>query len=226
LKNKATPLIEVETTVSLFRLDASIRVEGSASREIADIVEQHWLDTHPGATIVRRHLGTEPLPADAWGAAVSTKWTPEADRTQFQRDALSLASRLEAELVEADAVLLAVPLYNWGISQHIKTWIDLVVSGPQGAGAQLLLGKPTVLVTVRGGAYGPGTPKHGWDHSTGYLRRILADVWGADLTVVERELTLAGVNPALDPFKELAAQRHEAARSAAAEAGRVLAKAA
>jgi FMN-dependent NADH-azoreductase len=212
--------------VSLFRLDASIRVEGSASREIADIVEQHWLDTHPGATVVRRHLGTEPLPADAWGAAVSAKWTPEADRTEFQRDALALASQLEAELVEADAVLLAVPLYNWGISQHIKTWIDLVISGPSGAGARLLEGKPTVLVTVRGGAYGAGTPKDGWDHSTGYLRRILADVWGADLTVVERELTLAGVVPAMDPFKEAASQLHEAALSAAAEAGRVLAKAA
>ena len=212
--------------MSLFRLDASIRVEGSASREIADIVEQHWLDTHPGADVVRRHIGTEPLPADAWGDAVSAKWTPEADRTASQRAAAELAARLEAELVQADAVVLAVPLYNWGISQHIKTWIDLVVSGPQGAGAQLLKGKPTVLATVRGGAYGPGTPKHGWDHSTGYLRRILADVWGADLTVVERELTLAGVNPALDPFIDQAASLHAEARSAAAEAGRVLAKAA
>ena len=212
--------------MSLFRLDASIRVEGSASREIADIVEQHWLETHPGAPVVRRHLGTEPLPADAWAAAVSAKWAPEADRTEFQRNALALASRLTDELLEADAVLLAVPLYNWGVSQHIKTWFDLVISGPQAPGAKLLQGKPTVLVTVRGGAYGAGTPKDGWDHSTGYLRRILADVWGADLTVVERELTLAGVNPALDPFKETAAQVHEAARSAAAEAGRVLAKAA
>jgi len=63
-----------------------------------------------------------------------------------------------------------------------------------------------VLVTTRGGAYGPGTPREGWDHSTDYLRRILADVWGADLTVVEREFTLVGVNPALDEFSELAAQ--------------------
>ena len=59
---------------------------------------------------------------------------------------------------------------------------------------------------MRGGAYGAGTPRDGWDHSTGYLRRILADVWGAELTVVEREFTLVGVNPALDQFTELAAQ--------------------
>ena len=76
----------------------------------------------------------------------------------------------------------------------------------------------------RGGAYGAGTPREGWDHSTGYLRRILADVWGADLTVVEREFTLVGVNPALDEFRDLAHEMHASALSAAGEAGRVLAK--
>jgi len=31
----------------LYRLDASIRVEGSHSRAIADIVEQEWRNAHP-----------------------------------------------------------------------------------------------------------------------------------------------------------------------------------
>ena len=53
--------------------------------------------------------------------------------------------------------------------------------------------------------------------------RILADCWGADLTVVERELTLVGVNPALDQFTDLAAQLHADAREAARDAGKVLA---
>ena len=78
-------------------------------------------------------------------------------------------------------------------------------------------------MTTRGGAYGPGTPREGWDHSTSYLRRILADVWGAELTVIEREFTLVGVNPALDEFSEMAGQMKQAAEEAAAEAGRVLA---
>ena len=79
-----------------------------------------------------------------------------------------------------------------------------------------------LLAAVRGGAYGAGTPRDGWDHSTGYLRRILADVWGAGLTVVEREFTLVGVNPTLDQFTELAAQLKDAAHTAAREAGRAL----
>ena len=48
----------------LFHLDASIRTEGSASREIADIVEAEWVITHPGDTIKRRHIGVDVLPAD------------------------------------------------------------------------------------------------------------------------------------------------------------------
>ena len=52
--------------MTLYRLDASIRVDGSASGELADIVEQEWLAAHPGDTIVRRHLATNPIPADAW----------------------------------------------------------------------------------------------------------------------------------------------------------------
>ena len=77
-----------------------------------------------------------------------------------------------------------------------------------------------MLATVRGGAYGAGTPREGWDHSTAYLRRILADVWGADLSVVEREFTLVGVNPALDEFNDVAADLHAQALSAADEVGR------
>ena len=211
--------------MSLFRLDASINPANSASHAIADIVESEWLAANPGGTVVRRDLGTEPLAADAWTGALRASWTPEAARTQEQTAAIALAAGLAEELRAADAVLLAVPLYNFGIPQHVKTWIDVVLAGAKSANEALLAGKPTVLVVVRGGAYGAGTPREGWDHSTGYLRRIIADVWGADLTIVEREFTLVGVNPALDDFKELADQFKDAAHAAAAEAGKALASA-
>ena len=209
--------------MTLFRLDASIRAEGSASREIADIVEQEWLAAHPGDTVERRHIGVDLLPADAWATAVGAGFVAAEDRTAEQVAAVALARTLTDELVDADAVLLAVPLYNWGVSQHFKTWFDLIMTDLRVSArpGSLLADKPVVLSTVRGGAYGPGTPKHGWDYSTPYLRRMLAEQWGAShLTVVERELTLAGVNPAMEPLRELAAQVHAAALDTAREAGR------
>ena len=77
--------------------------------------------------------------------------------------------------------------------------------------------------TTRGGGYGPGTPREGWDHNSDYLRRIFVDIWGADLTVIEREFTLVGVNPALDEFTETATLMRKTAEEAALEAGAALA---
>lgn len=208
--------------MTVLRVDASIQGPMSASSALADLVVEQLAAKNPGERIVTRHLGNEPLPSDAWAEAVRAGWTPEADRTPQQSAALALAASLAAELRDADAAVLALPLYNWGVSQHAKAWLDLVVAGAP-MGERLLEGKPVVLITTRGGAFGPGMPKEGWDHGIDYLRRILAEVWGADLTVIERELTLVGVVPEMAAFAEPAELSKKFAEEAAREAGLALA---
>jgi FMN-dependent NADH-azoreductase len=210
--------------MSLFRLDASIRIEGSHSRAIADLVEQEWRNAHPSELVIRRHIGVDPIPATAWATAVFGGRTPPESRTDEQRTALALSAQLTDELLGADAMLFAVPLYNFGVSQHFKAWVDLVIADPRMAagGKPLLAGTPAVLVTVRGGAYGAGTPREGWDHATNWMRRILADVWQLDVEVVEAEFTLVGVNPALDQFKDLASSLRWEAEEHARRSGREL----
>jgi FMN-dependent NADH-azoreductase len=210
--------------MSLYRLDASIRVEGSHSRAIAGIVEQEWRNAHPDEAVIRRHVGVDPIPSTAWTTAVFAGYTAEEARTDEQRAAQALAATLTDELIAADALLFAVPLYNFGVSQHFKTWVDMVVTDPRmAAGTQpILAGKPAVLVTVRGGNYREGTPREGWDHATGWMRRILADVWHLDLKVVETEFTLVSVNPALDQFKDMARELREEAEEQAHRHGREL----
>jgi FMN-dependent NADH-azoreductase len=203
--------------MTLYRLDASIRTEGSHSREIADLVESEWRAENPRAEIIRRHLGTDPIPANAWAAAVSAAGADPSTLTGEQQAAVALAASEADALLRADAALFAVPLYNFGVSQHFKTWVDLLITDPRlaPAGTPATAGMPAVLVTVRGGSYAAGTPREGWDHATGWMRRILEDVWQFDLRVVEREFTLVGVNPALDAFADLASDmRHEAERIA------------
>jgi FMN-dependent NADH-azoreductase len=210
--------------MTLFRLDASIREDGSHSRAIADLVEAEWRSANPSEQILRRHIGIDPIPANAWTAAVTAAGMPEADRTSGQQAAVALAAHEADALVDADAALFAVPLYNFGVSQHFKAWVDLVITDPRmgPAGTPATAGKPAVLVTVRGGAYGAGTPRDGWDHATDWMRRILEDVWQYDLKVVEREFTLVGVNPALDEFADLADQMRADAEKIAREHGRSL----
>jgi FMN-dependent NADH-azoreductase len=215
-----------QVSMTLFRLDASIRKEGSHSRQIADIVEQEWRAVYPESAVTNREIGVQPLPSDAWAAAVSARATAEESRSPEQLQAVALAASLADELEAADALLFAVPLYNFGVSQHFKTYVDLIVTDPRmAAGADpVIAGKPAVLATVHGGYYAAGTPREGWDHATGWMRRILADVWKLDLLVVEKEFTLVGVNPALDEFKELAAQLATDAEALAREHGRSLAQ--
>ncbi|BCJ64262.1 FMN-dependent NADH-azoreductase [Polymorphospora rubra] len=212
--------------MSLFRLDASIRIDGSHSREIADTVEAAWRETNPDAPVTRRHIGLEPVPATAWADSVSAGQTPVEKWSDGQRAARALAAAIVDELVAADALLFAVPLYNYGVSQHFKTYTDLAITDPRLAAGvpPAIAGKPAVLVTVRGGGYGAGTPREGWDHATPYTRRVLADLWQLDLKVVEAEFTLAGENPALADFRDLAAQLRAEAESSAREHGRSLSR--
>ena len=206
--------------MTLFRLDASFRVEGSHSRAVGDVVETAWTEANPGERIVRRHVGTDPIPATAWGDAVTAGFVAEDQRTPAQRDAVALAATLVDELVEADALLFAVPLFNFGVSQHFKSYVDLVITDPRmGPGTTTLVGKPTELVVVRGGNYRAGTPREGWDHATPWMRRILADVWGLDVTVTETDFTLVGVNPALEQFKDMAAEMRAESESVARQHG-------
>jgi len=209
--------------MTLLRIDGSILGPNSASSELADLALAEFVAVRPDAPVVTRHLTADPIPSDAWQTVIGAGWTPEDARTDEQKTALALAATVAGELRDADVAVLALPLYNWGVSQHTKTWIDLAIAGAD-QGERLLEGKPVLLLTTRGGSYAPGTPKEGWDHNIVYLRRILVDVWGADLTVVEREFTLVGVNPALDEFTEVAALIKKEAHEAAAEAGKNLAE--
>lgn len=210
--------------MTLFRLDASIRVEGSHSRAIADLVEQEWTAGHADERIVRRHVGTDPIDPTTWGTAAFAGYTPEDQRSAEQTAAIEVAAGLASELLDADAYLFAVPLYNFGVSQHFKAWVDTVIADPRfgPAAGQPLAGRPGVLVTVQGGNYSAGAPREGWDHATGWMRRILADVWGLDLEVIEAPFTLVGVNPALDEFKGLAETLRTEAEALARKHGQAL----
>ncbi|ASO17840.1 FMN-dependent NADH-azoreductase [Actinoalloteichus hoggarensis] len=213
--------------MSLFRLDASINPAHSVTREIADVAQNAWQDTRPGAPVVRRDLGADPIPSGAWAAATLSGFVPVDEQDADQRAAQALAATLAAELVAAEAYLFAVPLYNYGVSQHFKTWVDLVLADPTfaaGGPRDAIAGRPAVLVTARGGGYGPGTPKEGWDHATPWMVRILADVLGLDVQVSAAELTLAELTPGMESLVDTARQSRDDARESARTQGRSLAE--
>jgi FMN-dependent NADH-azoreductase len=216
-----------ENEMRLFRLDTSLRTDGSVSRAVADTAESAWLTEHPGGTVVRRDLGTDPLLVTDWMDAVDGSGKAATERTDRHVAAANLAATLADELLAADAIIVATALYNFGVPAQLKTWVDLLITDPRFApGAeQPLAGRPAILVVARGGGYGPGTPREGWDHATPWVARILADVFGLDLHLVEAELTMAPVVPAMEALRGFAEQSRQDAHIAADAHGRSLARA-
>jgi len=209
---------------TLFRLDASIRTEGSVTRAVADTLEQSLAADGP-LEIVRRDVGRQPLDGALWHNAVEAGWVPAEQRSEDQARAVATAAVLADELAAADVVVIASPMYNYGVSQHFKTWADLLLTDPRFAkGESAVAGRPGVFVTARGGGYGPGTPREGWDHGTAWIERLLRDIWQLDLTTIDVELTLADVNPAMAELRDLAAQKLAEAHDRAAGHGDGLAQ--
>lgn len=206
---------------TLFRLDASIRNDGSVTRSVADRLQAAMATD---VAVIHRDIGIAPLPATAWAGAVFGPHTPEDQRSPEQTEGIALSRQIADELVEADAFLFAIPLYNYGVSQHFKAWLDLLLTDARFApgGESPIKGRPAKLVIAKGGGYGPGTPRHGWDHATGWYRRVLEDILLLDVAVIECELTLADVTPAMEGLRPMAAQNLAAAQAAADEHGRHL----
>src|SRR5260370_28700990 len=105
--------------MSLYRLDTSIRVQGSHSRAIADIVEQEWRRARLGDPVIRRHGGVDPIPATAWATAVFAGRTPPESLTEEQRAALALASTLADELIASVGVNPALDHFK-GLAHQLR----------------------------------------------------------------------------------------------------------
>ncbi|WP_308168487.1 NAD(P)H-dependent oxidoreductase [Nonomuraea sp. NEAU-A123] len=118
------------------------------------------------------------------------------------------------QLLAADVLLLGVPMYNFSVPAALKAWIDRVTLPwlP-------LKGKSAVVLSARGGGYGPGTPREQFDFQEPYLRAYFSVLGLDDVEFVHAELTHATVMPFLAQFRE----QHEASHAAALEAVHTLA---
>jgi len=211
---------------TLYRIDSSIQGDQSVTREITDKFERAWAEALPAGIVTRRDLLSTSLSPAVWTAALSARESGE--HTPEQRAAVDLAATLADEMLAADVIVVGAPLYNWGPSEHIKCWIDMLWTDPRFAPRTYpLSGKPVVLVVSRGGGASPGAPQEGWDHSVPFLLRTFgADVFGGEVTLIETELTLAAHSPAMAHLREKAVELRAQSHATAAEIGTALAKAA
>jgi len=192
----------------LLHIDSSVRGDLSVSRRLTARAAERWLATHPGGTVTYRDFAVNPIPhLDAAGG--TARLVPAEQRTPAQDASFALSVALVEEIKNADTVLLGVPLYNFGAPSTVHAWVDHIVAPGLSidtvAGAGLLGDTDFIVIETRGGGYGPGTPREGWDHAEAWLPHAVS-MTGLQPRFIAAELTMADVNPAMAELKPLAAE--------------------
>ncbi|MFD9888029.1 FMN-dependent NADH-azoreductase [Amycolatopsis sp. NPDC059027] len=215
---------------SLLHLDASADAN-SVSKRLTTVFADSWRNAHGAAGYRHRDLSADPVPLVgpayvALGTRVERHGVIPASRVAAliedpaEEREWVLTRSLIAEVLDADVLLLGVPMYNLSVPATLKAWIDRVTFPGMfidpDTGDHLLRDTRVVVVMARGGGYGPGAPRAGLDFQTPYLRAYFLGLGVAEenLHFVAAELTRAGDIPALAGFQEMAAESLTAAREA------------
>ena len=174
---------------TLLHLDASPRGERSVSRQLTKEFATAWKQANPGAEIIYRDLGHNPVPfvSESWIAAA---YTPADALSPELRAAIATSDKLIAELEKATDYVFGVPMHNFSVPAAFKAYIDQIVrvgrtfahdeSGYKG----LLNDKKVTVITSSGGAYRSGSPFAPYNHQEPWIRTILGFIGITDIDFI------------------------------------------
>nr|WP_319527547.1 FMN-dependent NADH-azoreductase [Pseudomonas laurentiana] len=169
-------------------IESSARQHDSVSRQLTRDFIAQWQSAHPTDAITVRDLAANPVPH--LDETLLGGWMkPEEQRNAEELKALQRSNELTDELLAADVLVMAAPMYNFTIPSTLKAWLDHVLragitfkyteTGPQG----LLTGKRAYVLTARGGIHAGGAS----DHQEPYLRQVMAFIGIHDVTFIHAE---------------------------------------
>ena len=200
----------------LLVVETSPRGDDSISRNMTRRFVADWQATHPDGEVVDRDLMETDLPfvTAPW---LQAYFTPSEKHSPEMKQALRLSDELVGEILAADHIVIATPVYNYNVPAALKAWIDHIVRkgmtlGFDGNG--LVTGKKATVLLASGGVYTEGSPIRDRDIATQYLRLILNVIGITDVTVVAGggakvvdmgEQTMAGFIASVEPQIERAA---------------------
>ncbi len=174
--------------MNILQINSSARSSGSISGQLADEIVADLRVKAPHASLTRIDLAVNPVTA-LDEAGLSALMSDEAARTLAQAAIVTEYDARIAEIQAADVLVLAVPMYNFGVTTQLKNWIDAISrarvtfqyteKGPEG----LLTGKKVYVALSRGGIH-RDQPS---DILVPYLRTVLAFLGMSDVQFVYAE---------------------------------------
>lgn len=163
----------------LLEIQTSVRREGSISRKLSRKFIDEWCSHHPNIKHVIRDVGFNPPahPTELWTKA---NYTLPQERTPEMKDVLTPSEELINELLAADYIVLAIPIYNHGVPSNFKAYIDNVVRINRTFTIDrdtftfhgLAKGKKVLIINPSAANYAHGTPMGAIDFCEPYLRAI------------------------------------------------------
>lgn len=143
---------------TLLQINSSLFGDNGNSSQLSQEFVAHWKAQNSAGDVVVRDFAKEAVPhLDA--ARVQALFTPEADRTAEQQAVVDYSDKIIAEIQAADAIVIGVPLYNFGVPSTLKAYFDHIAragvtfkyteTGPAG----LLDDKPVYIIAARGGVH-------------------------------------------------------------------------
>ena len=171
---------------TLLVVETSPRGDYSISRHMTRRFVADWRRAHPEGEVVDRDLMETELPfvTAPW---LQAYFTPAEQHSPEMKETLRLSDELVAELLAADHLIIATPVYNYNVPAALKAWVDHIVRkgltlGVDGRG--LLTGKKATVLLASGGVYTEGSPIRDRDIAPQYLRLILNVIGITDVTIV------------------------------------------
>jgi FMN-dependent NADH-azoreductase len=181
-----------ENIMKLLHIIATPRLGTSTTLHVSNALLNEVVAQHPGTTVETIDLFRIDLPALA-GTNIEAKYTLLAGQPIDPAHAESWAQieREIARFLDADAIVITAPMWNFGIPYALKYYLDCIVQpgylfrfGEGGMPMPLVHGKRIVVVTTSGSDYSAASPLHALDFHEPYLRAIFGFVGITDVSFV------------------------------------------
>lgn len=165
----------------------------SFSNKLSNAVIEKLVNVYPGIAVETFDLSKTPLPyLDE--SQIGAFFTPAEMLTFEQKIAIKNSNDAVQKLIDADIIVIGVPLYNFGIPAVLKGWIDQIsragvtFSYVDGTPKGLVTDKKVYLSVASGAIFSEG-PYKSYDFAEPYLRAVLAFLGMTDVTTFRVEGT-------------------------------------
>jgi FMN-dependent NADH-azoreductase len=178
----------------ILNIVSSAKGKDSFSVQLSDAILEKLTSVYPDSIVKTNNLAKNPLP-HLEESNIASFYTPQDMRTDEHKEAIKNSDQAIKELMEADILVIGVPLYNFGIPSTLKAWIDHIArSGvtftyANGFPEGLVVNKKVYLAIASGGVYSEG-PMKSYDFTEPYLRAVLGFIGMKDITAFRVEGTV------------------------------------